>query len=98
MILLLDYDGTYTIAPSFWNEFILKSKIDGHDIYILTMRHDNQEESINDIFLKKYCVIIYTGRRAKKEFVFKWLSEKSIKPQPVIFIDDQPEFLLMYSL
>lgn len=97
MIILLDYDGTYTIDPTFWKEFIFKSNIEGHTVYGLTMRHNNQEESIDNT-LGKYCEIIYTGRKAKKEFAFKWLSRNNVLPKPVVFIDDQPDFLLHDSL
>ena len=93
MILMLDYDKTYSNDPEFWNKFILNAKKSGHIVYGLTMRYDNKEESI-DNSLGKQCEIIYTNRNAKEKFAYDWLSLKGIKPQSVIFIDDQPYFLL----
>lgn len=93
MIFLLDYDGTYSVNPDFWNKFISDAKEAGHIVYGLTMRYNNSIESIDSTMGTK-CEIIYTNRNAKQKFLYEWLSDKNIKPQSLIFIDDQPYFLL----
>ncbi|CAB5221619.1 hypothetical protein UFOVP247_216, partial [uncultured Caudovirales phage] len=38
MNIALDFDDTYTRAPSLWNNFIADAKDKGHDIRIVTYR------------------------------------------------------------
>lgn len=80
MKIALDYDGTFTRDPAFWMQFIHNAKAQGHEVKILTMRF--KSEPIEHAIP---CDIIYTGRKAKRAF-FR---------DADIFIDDQPEFLLM---
>ena len=59
MIIALDYDGTYTTDPEFWNLFINNTKKSQHSIFIVSMRYPH--ETINNVD----CEIIYTSRKAK---------------------------------
>ena len=96
MIIFLDYDETYTLDPEFWNNFILNAKKSGHTVFGLTMRYNNESESIENS-LGKFCKVIYTERNSKVKFAYNWLSENNIHPFPVVFIDDNPYFLLNNS-
>lgn len=88
MLIALDYDGTYTLDPDFWNEFIKMVISKGHKIICATMRYDNQLES-SDVLnsLGKSCQVIFTGRNAKKEFL------ANINIYPDVWIDDNPMWL-----
>ena len=92
MILLLDYDGTYTADPDFWLEFIIHSKAKGHLVYCVTMRYEKEGKPLEDS-IGRICEIVYTNRMAKKSFMIDWLEKMNIRPQALIWIDDQPEFL-----
>jgi len=85
MIIAIDYDGTYTLDPHFWNEFIYRAiKENSHTVICATMRHDTDEERIE---MPHGINIIYTGRIAKLPF----LSGLGINPD--VWIDDNPEWL-----
>lgn len=81
MRIALDYDGTYTADPGFWDKFIALCKEGGHEIFILTKRGvNNQGESAPVNGVKTY----YSNRRAKA----RWAEENGV---PVtIWIDDAP--------
>lgn len=82
MIIALDYDGTYTVDENLWEDFIVKSKEQGHQIYIVTMRHFNDKERIASE--DRFDRVFYTGRMAKNKYLLKY----GIKPD--IWIDDNP--------
>jgi hypothetical protein len=38
MKIALDYDGTYTVDPQFWEDFITLAKVRGHEVVCVTKR------------------------------------------------------------
>lgn len=80
MLIALDYDGTYTLQPEFWDSFIVAVKSAGNEIVCATMRHESEPIEMN-------CRIIYTGRQAKAKFL------ESIGLKPNVWIDDNPIWL-----
>lgn len=84
MIIALDYDMTYTKDPNLWDSFIKDSFRRNHKVICVTMRYEETEsdEVINSI--GKYCRVIFTERKAKKEFL------ENINIHPDIWIDDNP--------
>lgn len=85
----LDYDGTFTLAPDMWINFI-KNAPPHVKIYCITMRWEGEADSM-DPRLKDLVPIIFTARQAKREYA---------KAQGIdvdIWIDDCPEFILMHS-
>lgn len=86
----LDYDGTYTLDPQFWDDFIYSCMIrDSIDLRIVTHRHDTLDK-IEDRGIVEYRVpIIYTDGVAKK-----WWCEHRTDFQPDIWIDDKPKGIL----
>jgi len=43
MLIALDYDGTYTADPIFWDTFIASAQSHGHGVACITMRHEASE-------------------------------------------------------
>ena len=84
MRIALDYDGTYTLDPYLWNEFIARFEESGHEILCVTMRYDNELERIK---MPHNVNVIYTGRIAKA----KHLNGLGIKID--VWIDDNPIWL-----
>lgn len=87
MKIALDYDGTYDQDPALWQVFIRLSKKRGHDIRVVTHRHETLDQiDINDFDIP----IIYTDGVAKK-----WYCEHR-EPfwVPDVWIDDKPKGIL----
>jgi hypothetical protein len=81
----LDYDGTYDKAPEFWDMVIALAVDYGHDIRVVTHRHDKLDY-VDDQF---DIPVIYTDGVAKK-----WWCEHRTDFQPDIWIDDKPKGIL----
>ena len=84
MNIALDYDGTYTLDEPFWNEFVYRAIEDGHEVSMVTMRYNNEDERVeppHDI------QIIYTERKAKRQA----MDRLGIKID--VWIDDRPEWI-----
>jgi hypothetical protein len=88
MHIALDYDGTYTAAPKLWDAFIALAQTQGHHVYIVTMRHDGGAEALPGSVHAFVNGVVYTGRKAKAEYV------KSQGKHVDIWIDDVPRFIL----
>ena len=58
MRIALDYDGTYTKAPDFWDKFIRDCASHGHTIICVTMRYPTEP-------VQMICPVVYTSREAK---------------------------------
>lgn len=85
MKIALDYDGTYTLAPDFWDNFIAAAIDAGHDIRIVTAR---TEKMMEDFPGEIEIPVINTSLEQKRVFCGKlgWM--------PDIWIDDQPEWIV----
>jgi len=86
MRIALDWDGSYTLDPEFWDSFILLCKNGGHDVRIITLR--KPEMHIDMKFFDYEIPIIYTSNMHKREYCDK------IDWHPDIWIDDSPEFIV----
>lgn len=81
MKIALDYDGTYTADPYFWDNFIILSLNRGHKIICLTMRYPDSEK------IQMSIPIYYTKRQAKMDYC----KANNIKID--IWIDDKPGWI-----
>jgi hypothetical protein len=88
MIIALDYDKTYTLAPSFWDDFILMADDYGHMVYIVTARSPTKD-TIEDGLP---CEVIYCDGVAKR-----WALHHFHDIDPDIWIDDKPDNILFNS-
>lgn len=67
-VVALDYDDTLTSNPYAWLAVAAILHNGGFDVYIVTYRYDNAEESSELEYLKHYDYIsgiVFTGRKAK---------------------------------
>lgn len=82
MLLALDFDETYTKAPSFWDDFTAMARDQGHEVIMATYRHPvaDWHPLMEDIDMEIY----FTDGKAKKPF----LAERDVHPD--IWIDDRP--------
>ncbi|MCR4284924.1 MAG: hypothetical protein NUV97_02670 [archaeon] len=87
MLLALDYDETYTRDPIFWDLVIELAKTRGHVFICATMRHEHEGQEVIQALQHKIEKIIFTGRKAKFDFV------NQAGYYPSIWIDDMPHFL-----
>lgn len=82
MRIALDYDGTYTADPVFWDCVVALAAQHGHEITIVSMRHLHEPLEVAG------CEVIYTGRRAKVPHM------EELGQKVDIWIDDSPHWLL----
>lgn len=87
MIIALDYDGTYTADPDLWLAFIHKARNRGHQVMIVTMRHEHENEAVERQLADKVDRIIYTGRKGKSRYM------RFLGIAVDIWIDDQPGWI-----
>lgn len=92
MLIALDYDETYTVDPEFWDLMIALAIQRGHSVICATMRHEHEGADIVADLGKKVEAIIFTGRKAKHEFV----QQRGFYPS--VWIDDSPHWLFQDSL
>ena len=85
MNLGLDYDGTYTLDPEFWNEVISLANKSGHRIAIVTKRGPSNQGPIQH---NVECPVIYCDRAAKLLYCRDHLGI-----QIDVWIDDSPQNL-----
>jgi hypothetical protein len=86
MKIALDYDGTYTLDPEFWDLVIALAHSHKHDIRIVTMRKPEMKIEIN--WPPHTLDVIYTSNKQKREYC------DEIGWHPAIWIDDSPEFIV----
>jgi hypothetical protein len=70
MLIALDYDGTYTADPSFWDRFIAAARAGGHRVFIVTMRFPFEGADL-DRLRSKVDRVVFTCREAKGRHLFR---------------------------
>lgn len=89
MQICIDYDGTYTCDPIFWDKVITLAKRHGHDVICATMRHENDEGAdVREMLGHQVSNIYFTSRRAKQPAL------ESVGVKPDIWIEDCPRWLM----
>lgn len=86
MLIAIDYDGTYSADPEFWDVMIDLAIKHGHSVICATMRHESEGQEIISK-LGRTIKIIFTGRKAKYQFL------KDAGYSPTVWIDDSPYYL-----
>ena len=81
MHIALDYDGTYTADPAFWDDVIALAVASGHSVTCITMRRPETE------MIDMPCAVVYTSRAAKKTFA------ENAGLLVDVWVDDRPEWL-----
>jgi len=77
MVIGIDYDGTITLAPDFWLEFINAAMNEGNKVIIVTGREASQPIKVHGI------PVVYAGDTFKREaaenegyFVDVWIDDE----------------------
>lgn len=98
MNIALDYDGTYTADPSFWDDFIELATIAGHQIIIVTARNEllDKNEELESLEADEVRVI-YCDGVAKKHVILMLQSRGEEDLKIDIWIDDKPESIVANS-
>jgi len=91
MLIALDYDETYTRDPELWQSFISLAHKMNHIVICTTMRYEHESIDMCPSLLSRVKTI-FTGRKAKREFL------QSIGYIIDIWIDDKPDFILFGAI
>lgn len=72
MLIALDYDGTYTADPDFWDLFIEAARVAKHKVVCVTMRYPT--EPVPELPID----ILYTSRKAKSSVITPdiWIDDR----------------------
>ena len=86
MIIALDFDKTYNIAPSFWDDFINTSRESGFEVILATYRHPTEDWDplMDDLDIPMY----FTDGKAKRPFL------EALGIIVDIWIDDNPHSII----
>ena len=86
MIIAIDYDGTYSVAPELWNQFIKLFQEAGHTIICVTGRTEDLSQPVMNS-IGNLVPVIFAGGLPKREACKKRNYEVNI------WIDDMPEMI-----
>lgn len=88
MIFGIDYDGTFSRDPKFWEEFVALAKKHGHECVMVTARSDDQTmgDEVRKA-VKDFMPIVFAGIEWKRVAAEKrgWKID--------VWIDDAPEYV-----
>lgn len=77
----LDFDGTYTAAPTLWQGFVRLAKEQGHEVVITTYRSDDGDNDDVEAACQIMGIpVVYTDTKQKQHCY-----------NADVWIDDQPE-------
>lgn len=94
MRIALDFDGTYTLDPDFWNAFIVNALANGHDVFMVTFRNDLFDTSSELRWIGHTLKIkVYFTRGVAK----RWWCLHHGPGEVDVWIDDTPEAILENS-
>lgn len=85
MRIALDYDGTYSEDPVFWDLVVILARQFKHEVRLVTMRRPDEAISLPGT------EVVYTSRQAKVPYC----KERGIEVD--VWIDDSPHWLLSNS-
>ena len=95
MLIVLDYDETYTAAPILWDEFIVSARQHGHTVVCCTMRPSGQDSYNDDVItdMGQHGVqIVYAAEHHDK---WEAMQKAGFMPENAGWIDDRPMYIFM---
>lgn len=95
MLLILDYDETYTACPPFWDMFIENAKVYGHHVVCCTMRHEEPERFNSDVILDMSAHSVEIVYAASHKDKWEAVQKAGYHPENAVWIDDRPMFIYM---
>lgn len=86
MTLGLDFDGTYTRSPEFWDAFVVLAKQHGHRVVCVTARHGDADDIAEcDV---PGVLTYFTAMTAKD-----WFMRQNHGIEIDVWLDDSPEYV-----
>lgn len=96
MLIVIDYDETYTAAPALWDNFICAAKQHDCTIVCCTMRFEEPGNLNRDVIAdmgKHGIEIIYAANHRDK---WEAIKVAGYMPENAIWIDDRPMYIFMH--
>lgn len=95
MLIVLDYDETYTADPLLWGHFIGSAQCRGHIVICCTMRSPDKDQFNADVIedmARHHVQIVYAANHRDK-----WAAVEAAgyMPENAIWIDDRPMYIWM---
>lgn len=87
MRIALDYDGTFTEDPELWRTLVSHARMRGHEVYVVTMRHEHEGEAVKRQLSLFVDQIVFTGRKAKRRHM------DFLGIEIDVWIDDEPHWV-----
>lgn len=89
MIIGLDYDGTYTEDPDFWDSVVLSAQESGHEVYVVTNRSgdDEDDDEVFDVPVPS-SYVVFTAGKSKHDYM---LANHDLHID--VWIDNEPEWI-----
>lgn len=95
MLLILDYDETYTATPVFWDTVIAAAKKHGYEVVCCTMRPSDQYAYNDDVIADMAVHDIQIVYAAAYKDKWEAMQAAGFNPENAIWIDDRPMFIYM---
>ena len=89
MRIALDFDGTYTTDPPFWDSVIRLAESAGHEVVCVTARPDSYSDEDLEV-LPSSVKVFKTRMVPKRRFM---VSLGSQEPDVAVWIDNIPEMI-----
>lgn len=94
MLIVIDYDETYTEDPILWDMFIDKAKERMHELVCCTMRFAGQDDYNADVIAdmgRHGIPIVYAASHRDK---WDALVDAGYHPENAVWIDDRPMMIV----
>lgn len=93
MLIIIDYDETYTADPVLWDAFISCAKVRMHDIVCCTMRLDDGYNSDVESDMGQHNIpIVYSAAHKDK---WEAVQKAGYIPENAVWLDDRPMYIFM---
>ena len=89
MIISMDFDNTFSLAPEDWLDFMLMMRKRGHEVIVVTGRRENVYPEDFDIF-HQYGFKVYKTKWLAKRVYMREVEGIEVD----VWIDDCPEAIL----
>lgn len=89
MIVVLDYDETFTRCPKSWLAVSSLLRANGHHVIGCTMRTPAERHGMDARYFDACSTVHFSSRQGKREYL------ASLNILPSVWIDDTPEFICL---
>lgn len=89
MLVVLDYDETFTRCPASWLAVSVTLRSNGHRVIGCTMRTPAEAKGMSEKYFEACDEVHFSSRQGKREYL------ASLDIHPHVWIDDTPEFICL---